>query len=166
MKKLILLTICALAAFAGTARAAHCGQDETWLTTSMQGDRFEITGGKMALQKSANPKVRTLAQTLVTDHTKSLRDAEHLAKAIGVSIPKKPSPSQQWELDTVAAFSGNQFDHSWSDLEVLDHHQDITESKDEWKLGCGSAIRKDARHEIPTLEKHLKLSREAYATTQ
>jgi putative membrane protein len=166
MKKLTFTAaLLVLAALAPAAQAQHCGQDETWLTSSMQGDRFEIQGGKMALQKSTNPAVRTLAQTLVTDHTKSLKDASHLARAIGLDVPKKPSPSEQWELQTVSAFTGNQFDRSWSSLEDFDHHQDITETKDEVKLGCGSAIRKDARQEIPTLEKHLKLSRAALAST-
>jgi putative membrane protein len=167
MGKLALIALVPAILVPGAAQAAesHCGQDETYLKTSIQGDRFEVAGGKLALQKSTNPKVRTLAQTLITDHSKSLKDAIALARRLGVTVPKTPSESQQWELGTVAGFNGNAFDRSWSDLERLDHIQDISETKDEVKTGCNSAVRKAARKEIPTLKKHLKLAKEALAST-
>jgi hypothetical protein len=34
------------------ARPPHLGQDETWLTTGVQGDRFEIIGGTAAQWKA------------------------------------------------------------------------------------------------------------------
>jgi putative membrane protein len=165
MRRLALLAVLPALLVPGVARAATCGQDQTYLKTSIQGDRFEIDGGKMALQKTSNPKVRTLAQTLIKDHTKSLKDARKLARRLGVSVPATPSPSQQWELATAAGFSGNAFDRSWSDLEILDHKQDISEARDEVKTGCNLAVRQGARKEIPTLKTHLKLSREAFAST-
>src|SRR5206468_2135848 len=60
-----------------------CGLDAYWLRTSIQGDVFEIRGGQLALQKSNNTAVRTLAQRLISDHTKSLQDALDLAKKYG-----------------------------------------------------------------------------------
>ncbi|MCW3065965.1 MAG: outer membrane protein [Solirubrobacterales bacterium] len=144
-----------------TAAAKPCGEDQTSLTTSIEGDRFEVAGGKLALQKSTNPAVRKLGQTLVTDHSKSLSDSVKLAHRLGISVPSKPSPSMQWELATVATFTGTAFDRSYSNLEVLDHQQDISESKDEVKLGCSAAVRNNARQEIPTLRQHLKLAQAA-----
>ena len=44
-----------------------CGLDVYWLRSSIQGDVFEIRGGQLALQKSSNTAVRTLAQRLITD---------------------------------------------------------------------------------------------------
>lgn len=63
------------------------GLDENWLQTSIQGDRFEIAGGQLALRKSQTPAIRTLAQTLIKDHTKSLREAKTLANALHTQIP-------------------------------------------------------------------------------
>jgi len=50
-------------------------QDETYLTTAIAGDRFEIQGGTMAAGKTGNAAVKTLAQRLVSDHSKSLKQA-------------------------------------------------------------------------------------------
>jgi putative membrane protein len=156
------LAVVALGTGAGRAHAATVsGLDEQFLKTSVQGDRFEIAGGKLALAKTQNAAVRTLAARVVKDHTKSLKESLALAKRLGISAPKRPTPSMQWELQIVSTLSGAAFDHWYSDLEVKDHMQDISEAADEAHSGANAAIRRSARQEIPTLRKHLKLAREA-----
>jgi putative membrane protein len=137
--------------------------DEEWLMMSIEGDLFEIQGGKIAQQKGESQQVRDLGATLVSDHTKSLADATDLAKKLGIDVPDEPSPSQQWELRVVSSFSGNAFDRWYSDLEVQDHIQDIQEAQDEVDKGRNHEIREDAEDEIPTLQHHLELSKAALA---
>jgi putative membrane protein len=142
-----------------------CGLDIVYLKTSAEGDLFEIQGGQLALTKSSNPQVRQLAQTLITDHTKSLQDTQQLASQLGVQLPNEPSPSEQWELEEVGEMHGSEFNHDYSELEIKDHEQDIDEATDEVQLGCNSQVRDEARQEIPMLQKHLSLSRQAYAAS-
>jgi putative membrane protein len=137
------------------------GLDENYLETSIQGDRFEIAGGQMALQKSQLPAVRTLAQTLIKDHSKSLREAKTLANSLHTQIPHSPSFSETWELQVVSTFSGNQFDKWYSSLEVQDHKQDISEASNEAKNGKQAHVRQSARRELPVLKTHLRLSKAA-----
>jgi putative membrane protein len=139
------------------------GLDEQYLTTAIEGDRFEIAGGRQALAKSQNAKVRALATRLVQDHTKSLKEARTLARRLGVKVPKSPSPSMQWELDILNTLSGATYDRWYADLEVKDHTQDIQEAADEVKMGSNAAVVKSARKEIPILREHKKMSREALA---
>jgi putative membrane protein len=139
-----------------------CGLDEVWLQTSIEGDRFEIDGGQIALSKpGTTPQVRELAQTLIKDHSKSLEDAIELANKYGIEVPTEPSPSMQWQLEEIREMSGAEFNHDYSELEVADHVQDIQEAKDEVELGCNEEIRDDAKDEIPVLEYHLQLAQEA-----
>jgi putative membrane protein len=165
MHRLLTCTALAVVTLGVGAARAHAttvsGLDEQYLKTSIQGDRFEIGGGKLALAKSQNAAVRRLAARLVKDHSKSLRESKALAKKLGVFAPKAPTPSMQWELQVVSTMSGAAFDHWYSDLEVKDHVQDISEAADEAHSGADAAIRRSARQEIPTLREHLKLSREA-----
>jgi putative membrane protein len=135
--------------------------DEQWLMMSIEGDLFEIKGGKLAQRKAATHKVRELGATLVRDHTESLKDATELAKRLGIEVPDEPSPTQQWELRVVDQFHGKDFDRWYADLEVQDHIQDIQEAQDEVEKGCNSDVRDEAQDEIPVLERHLELAREA-----
>jgi hypothetical protein len=61
-------------------------------------------------------------------------------------------------------FEDKDFDRWYSDPEVQDHIQDIQEARNEVDKGCNPEIRKDARNEIPTLPKPLKLAQDALAS--
>jgi putative membrane protein len=140
-----------------------CGLDQVWLQTSIEGDRFEIKGGRIALNHSKNPAVRTLARTLISDHLKSLQESIDLAQKLGIPVPTEPSPTQKWQLEEISEMWGREFNHDYSELEVLDHRQDISEARDEVELGCNTEVRDEARSEIPVLQKHLALSKAALA---
>jgi putative membrane protein len=155
----------AIGASGGVSQAAAPGvsaQDENYMQSSAAGDSFEIKGGQLALKKSQNPEVRALARILIRDHTKSLHETKALARRLGIpKVENKPNPSQAWELRTLQRAPSADFDSWYADLEVWDHHQDIEEGKFEAKKGSSSAVVASAKKELPTLAKHLKLSRDA-----
>ena len=139
--------------------------DAQWLKMSIEGDRYEIAAGNLALSKSSNSAVRTLAQTLVTDHSKSLEDAIELAHKFHIEVPSEPSPTQQWILWDLSQHTGQQFDYEFSSIEVKDHQQDIDEAQTEVDCGVIPAIKNDAKDELPMLRKHLELSQPALAAS-
>jgi putative membrane protein len=147
------------AAFA--APPAHSAWDEQYLMTSISGDRFEVGGGKLAIAKGQTAAVKALGRRLVADHSKSLKESIALAHKLGIDVPKSATPSMQWELKVVSSFSGTDFDAWYASLEVMDHQQDITEAQDEWKDGTNAEVRASAKQEIPMLQAHLRLAKQA-----
>jgi putative membrane protein len=145
----------------GAPAATLSGLDKQYLTTSIQGDRFEIAGGKLAQSKSQNAQIRALGARLVKDHTKSLHDAVQMAHHFNVTVPKAPTPSERWELQMVGSLSGQAFDQWYARLEIQDHHQDISEAADEVTDGSAKQVRSSAHDEIPILRIHLHLSEAA-----
>jgi putative membrane protein len=135
--------------------------DRQWLMSAIEGDRFEIAGGKLAQDKGQSQQVRDLGARLVADHGKSLVESIKLAHRLHIKVPDSPSPSQQWQLQAVGTFSGNAFDRQYASLEVFDHVQDIKEASDEVKQGTNRRVRKSAKKEIPVLEQHLQLAKAA-----
>jgi putative membrane protein len=132
-----------LALGAGAAHAATSqtvsAADKLYLQTSIEGDRFEIAGGKLAQQQGSTAAVKAYGAQLVKDHTKSLKDATALARKLGIKVPKAPSPSMQWELQILGGLSGATFDQQYADLEAKDHQQDISEAQDEVVRQAGAA---------------------------
>lgn len=143
------------------ASKSYSPQDENYLTSAIAGDRFEVIGGNMAEGKTGTPAVQTLAARLVKDHSQSLKQAVAEARKLGIKAPGSPTPPEQWEIAISNSLSGNAFDKWWSDLEVQDHKQDISEATFEKRSGSNPTIKKMAAQEIPTLRTHLKLSDEA-----
>lgn len=158
---LALVVLGALGPSAAGARS-FSPLDEHWLQSSIQGDRFELAGAKLALARSSNAAVRKLAAQIRKDHTKSLKEAAAEARRLGISVPKGPTPSQAWEIAAVATFNGRAFNAQYSSLEVNDHIQDITETSEERAKGANAAIRKLAAQDLPELRLHLRLARAAF----
>jgi putative membrane protein len=168
----LVLAVAAVGAARGSSRhvVGHhrnrvCGLDAYWLQASTEGDIFEIRGGRIALVKSSNTKVRFLARILVKDHTKSLKETRALAHELGVDVPNEPSPTEKWQLEEIAELRGSNFNHDYSELEVADHIQDIQDAMDEVEMGCNTHVRLLAKQDIPLLRYHLKLARKALAAS-
>jgi putative membrane protein len=151
-----------LAPAAAHAAATYSPLDEQILRTSIQGDRFEIAGGKIAQTHAGSVRVKDLGQTLVKDHTKSLREAIALAKRLGISVPSTPSTTEEWELSAVAGATGKNFDVGYTSLEVQDHKQDIEDVHTEQEHGFNRSVISLEHHDLPTLRTHLHLSNVAY----
>ena len=139
------------------------GLDKEYLKMSMQGDLFEIQGGRIALSRSSDGTVVRLANRLIADHTKSFSDTAEIARELGVDVPDSPSPTQQWELQVIQTFQGKAFNHWYSSLEVQDHLEDIDLTTDEIRDGTNDKVIDDAKTNLPVLQVHLELARQALA---
>jgi putative membrane protein len=154
-----------LALVPGAARAAtttYSPLDEEILRTSIQGDRFEIIGGRIAETHAGSARVQRLGARLVKDHTKSLREAVALAKQLGISVPSAPSTTEEWELGVVSALSGKAFDVAYSRLEIQDHKMDIEDVHTEQEGGFNAKVIALEHKDLPTLRFHLHLSKLAF----
>lgn len=148
---------------ARTAAPTVSGLDRESLMTAMEGDRFEIVGGRLALRKTHNRAVDHLARTLISDHTKSYRDAVAVARKVGVPVERSPSPTEKWQLKTLArVVHGKTFNRWYTSLEIADHRQDIQETKAEIRNGTNRAVVADAKSDLPVLKKHLRIARRAH----
>ena len=159
---LILLAIPLTAS--GSPRVTAGPLDEHFLMTSIEGDRFEVQGGAMALEKAQCPAITRLAKRLESDHRKSLSESASLARRLRVPVPKAPTPSMQWELGQVSRMTGPAFEKAYATLEVKDHVEDIQNATEEASKGETLAVRASARKEVPVLRAHLALSKAAART--
>jgi putative membrane protein len=173
MKKMIGagIAIAAVLALSGTAGGASKtpkrlnALDVSWLSTSMQGDLFEIRGGKMAQRRGTTARVRALGRRLASDHAKSYAEDYAVAKALGLDTPNTPTASERWELSDLAHRYGADFNRAYASLEVADHTQDILETKEEIQRGYNDQIKGLAKDDLPMLKMHLGLSTRALAQT-
>jgi putative membrane protein len=159
----VIAAVLSAASVAGAAAKPYSPLDEYMLQSSIQGDRFEIAGGQLAQSNGTSATIKSLGARLVKDHRKSLSDAVKVAKQLKISVPKTPTPSQEWELSMLAGLPATSFDAAYASLEVQDHKQDIDDTKTEISEGLNAKVRHLAREDLPVLRQHLKLSKQAAA---
>jgi putative membrane protein len=163
MRRLLLATalLVAVAVPSPAAAAGLCGLDRHYLTSEVQGNLFEIAGGRIAEQKATTPGVKNLGAVLVRDHSKGLTESGRLARKLGLKVPGNPTALQHWQLHYAQAASGLPFDQAYAWLEVADHTLDIQDAREEAQHGCDPRVRALARKSLPMLQMHLKLAVQA-----
>src|SRR6187455_2344513 len=87
----VVIGAAGISASPARATATYSPLDEHMLQASIQGDRFEIAGGRLAAARAVTPAVRSLGRRLVRDHTKSLHEAVTVARRLGITVPTTPS---------------------------------------------------------------------------
>ena len=119
----------------------------------------EVEAGKVALDKSKDPKIRAFAERMVKDHTKAGAELESIAKAKGLAPPKMLDAEHKAMLDSLKAKSGQEFDHAYAEHMNMDHSKAIalfesaTKSPDADRAGF-------AEKTLPTLKEHKQLAQE------
>jgi predicted outer membrane protein len=154
--------LCAIGlAVPATAAAKPDGRDAAYLKTAASGDRFEIAGGALAVQRGQSAQAKAVGARLAKDHSRSYAETRTLANALGARVSAKPTPLQDWQLGVIRGASAADFDRAYLSLEVADHRVDIEETRTEARFGTDPRVRALARKELPTLRTHLRLARAA-----
>ena len=128
MKQLFVLTLVAVLA-AGVLRAqspAAAPTDPQIAMIAVTADTVDIDAGKLAAEKSSNPKVKQFAQLMVSDHTSVNKKATALAKKLKLT-PEESETSRSLKsdgdknLEKLRGLSGAEFDKAYIDNEVTYH---------------------------------------------
>ncbi|HEX3429751.1 MAG TPA: DUF4142 domain-containing protein [Rhizomicrobium sp.] len=145
-----------LAAFA-CLTPALAASPRDFLKDAIKGDNSEIMLGRMGERRAAAPATRNFAHTLVGDHTQARSEAMRLADRLRIRPPRRPEREAVEERDRLQGLSGWAFDREFARYMVADHRKDIAKFREEADANQGAASAL-ARHQLPTLRKHLDMA--------
>ena len=129
--------------------------DQRFLEKAAQGNVAEVHAARLALTKSTNDAVKSYAQKLEQDHTKSTEELSSIAKDRGVSLPTTMSPEHQKEMTKLEGLSGDQFDKQFMKMMVKDHKKHVSEFEKYGNRGIDSSLKSFAEKTLPGLRSHL-----------
>ncbi len=123
----------------------------------------DVQLANLALQKSQTPAVRSFAQTMVADHTKSALQGMDLAKRIDASGAKlEPSEELLIAQQHLARYKGYEFDEEWLKHEITAHQNDIDTVRDAMEVASNAAVMQLELSTLQVDEKHLAMANAAY----
>jgi putative membrane protein len=135
----------------------------TLIKNGIEGGMTEIAASKIALKNSQNPQVVSLAQMMITDHSKannvldSIKDDKLLSETDTISGEHKEM------LDSLQTKTGPTFDKAYITMMIHDHKQAIDLFKDA-SDNKNETIQDFVRQTLPTLEKHLEMAKDVDAS--
>src|SRR5579859_2839101 len=110
-----ILTVCT-AVLLSTAIATAFGASEPtskqFVKDAIEDNLAEIKASELALTKSDNPAVKSFAQKMIDDHTKSNTRLETAAARYDIKVPDNSALMQRAELKMLQMKSGASFDKS------------------------------------------------------
>ena len=123
----------------------------------------DVQLANLALQKSQTASVRSLAQTMVADHTKSALQGIDLVKQAGATSAKlEPSDEILIAEQHLARYKGYEFDEEWLKHEIAAHQNDIDTVRDAMEISSNPAVTQFELSTLQTDEKHLGLANAAF----
>jgi putative membrane protein len=164
-----------LAALTGAAVASAAAPQQTsaydrhFLRFAAQTDRFEILAATAVRQRGGSADFCDLAARLLADHRRSSRELAPIAAQLRVTLPKTPTPLQQWaygELQQAAPAAaagavGTPEDERVADvfqtLQRAAHREAIMMFEEASRVATSPRVREFAAATLPALREHLAM---------
>ncbi len=132
-------------------------QDKMFMTMVSQGNNAEIMTSRLALKKSRDKRVRTIATMLVKEHGEAEANLKQLAKAYKRTVPSGTDAAHMAMYRKLQGMSGASFDKAYLSGQVKDHYATIALFKKEMEQGNQTQVRSYAAKWLPGIENHTQM---------
>jgi putative membrane protein len=125
--------------------------DQSFLEEALQTSNNEIALGHLAHERAMDPRVKSLGDMAVRDHTLGNQAIEALAKGKGLTLMPDRQEAQQEKLSKL---NGAEFDRAYISDMVSGHRRVIAEFEKEAEYADNPEVRSLATNTLPTLRTH------------
>jgi putative membrane protein len=121
------------------------------------GDMYEIQSSQSVLQTTQDPKIKSFAQMMIQDHTKST--AKIKAAAMTAKVKPRPmlTPAQTEMVTQLKAESGTARDQAYVAQQKQAHQQALTIHKSYAEGGTNPALKTVASAVVPVVQHHIDM---------
>ena len=127
-----------------------------YMQMAASSDLFEIESSRMALQMSRNQAVRSFAQTMINDHSRTSSEMTSVAQQIGLDPPPPQMlPHHQDMLQRLREVPLADFDRAYKAEQIAAHEEALTLHRNYADRGDVDPFRTLAARAAPIVEMHL-----------
>lgn len=136
------------------AAPAGAATDEGFVTNAAIGGMYEVQAGRIAAERSTNPKIKALGAKMVADHSKAGDELKPIAVSAGLTVPTALDQRHQGLIDNLRGASDQDFDHVYLQQQEAAHNETATLLAG-FSRGDGNAALKGwAGKTLPVVEMH------------
>lgn len=147
--------------FGVAANIALAAQGENFVDEASAKGIAEIETSKLALDKSNAEDIKTFAQRMIDDHTKSNQKLAELAgQHKDLEISDEATLMDKAKAMILKLRDGENFDEAYANNQVVAHEQTIELYREYTKSGQNAELKKFAESTLNTLEQHLNQAQE------
>jgi putative membrane protein len=151
MKHLLLV---ALSALPIVALAADATPDMSFYKALAEGGIAEVRDGKLAQERSKDPKIQDFGAMMVKDHSAANQDLMALAQSKGIKLPSGPGMGADAKKAELDVLTGETFDKSYVKGQVKGHRETLELLQKEIASGQDPQAKAFAQKILPTVQAH------------
>jgi putative membrane protein len=158
----------ATAGAVGKISAEMTSTTQGFVTAAATSDMYEVTAGKLALQRSASSDVKEFAQKMVDAHTETTTKLKGIIAAnnIKVTSPAHVDNRRQGMLDNLRGASAAEFDNRYITQQVGAHKEADILMRGYAKDGDNAEIKTFASETDKHVKMHLSMAQKLAASTK
>ncbi len=132
--------------------------DSAFMTAAAQGGLAELQAAQLAQTMARDPKVKSYAAKLTSDHTQANAQLKQLASTKNVTLPTAPNDMEAQQITALQSLKGHRFDHEYVADQIADHQQMLQAFQAEAQGGTDPDVKAFAAAAVPTLQSHLDMA--------
>jgi putative membrane protein len=148
----------ALAILFATPAVAQQMTPDAYVAAAGAGDLYEKTSSQMVLQSTKDPKVRSFAQGMIRDHTKSTAMVKAAATKAGLK-PRPPvlTPEQKDMVAQLRTETGTARDRTYLTQQQTAHQQALALHQGYAANGTAAPLKTAAGQIAPVVQHHIDM---------
>jgi putative membrane protein len=150
----------AIGAMVGMASASTLGSHDaqTYVSSTAASDLYEVEAGRIALRRTGSNQIRSFAQMLIEDHSRSSEILVSKARLAGLEAAAEPELDSRRKgmLDNLEAASAEEFDKVFLTQQAAAHREAVALQKGYVENGDNEVLKGLASGAVPPLEQHLQ----------
>jgi putative membrane protein len=135
--------------------AANSSADMTYIQNAAASDMFEIETSRLALEKAAMPSVKTYAQMMIDEHTKSSNELKAAAGQANMPVPAALPSDKQAKVDALRGLSGAEFDRQYLADQRSGHQETLAKVNAYLAAAPAGPLKDHASKVTGVVQKHL-----------
>ena len=156
------------AGMVGTVSAQMTTTTKGFVTAAATSDMYEVTAGKIALQRAQSPDVKAFAQKMVDAHTMTTQKLKGILASNNVNVtpPAHVDNRRQGMLDDLRGAKAADFDHRYITQQIAAHKEADILFRGYAKDGDNAAIKDFAATTDKDIKMHLSMAQQLDASTK
>jgi len=143
-----------------SGKAELNSETRDYVQKAAMGDMLEVESSRLALNRSATPEIKKLAQDMVDAHTMTSDElkARLVRAGLIVELPAMLDDEHKKKVDDLRAASARDFDAKYLELQKEGHDEALNIHRDYAMNGTLADLKAFAADTVPKIEMHLKMA--------
>jgi len=132
-------------------------KDADFVVNTMEASYAEIEIAKLALERSADEQVKSLAKKLEDDHNAIIGELRTYADEKGIVVPIAETDQQRKELNQLAGKDARNFDQELCEVLMDNHKEAVNEFEQKLDKTEDPELKNWISKTLPTLKSHVEM---------